>query len=412
MPVESDPEIQAMLAAERLAETTTLQLIASENFASEAVLTVTGSRLTNRFADGAPSDRTYGAPAALADPDPLACRRACELFGAEHANVQPHAGSVANLAVLLAMAQPGDTVMGMSMAEGGHLSHGQPINVSGQLYRSVLYGVDPGSELLDLDVIAELAQRTRPRLIFCGATAYPRIIDPEPFSQICRQTGALLVFDAAHVGGLIAGGVHPNPTGMAEVVTLTTHKTLRGPRGGAILCTSEHAEAIDRAVSPGLQGGPLAHVIAAKAVAFREAQRPAFRAYAIQVVDNARALGTAFEDHGFRLVTGGTDTHIVMLDLRSFAPELTGRATETALDRAGISVTRCALPADRRLPHDTSAIRIGSAAVTTMGMGSRQMPAVAELVVRALKARDDECRLARVRADVAELCREFPPYGS
>jgi glycine hydroxymethyltransferase len=406
-----DPEVEAMLAQERAVEASTLQLIASENFTSPAVMAVTGSELTNRFTDGTPNCRTYGAEQTLADPEALACRRACALFSAEHANVQPHAGSVANFAVLLALARPGDTVMGMSMQQGGHLSHGQPINISGQMYRSVLYGVDPATELLDFDAIADLARRARPQLIFCGATAYPRIIDPEPFAQIASECGARMVFDAAHVGGLIAGKVHPNPVPVADVVTLTTHKTLRGPRGGAIVCRAEHAAAIDRAVSPGIQGGPLAHVMAAKAVTFAEAARPAFRAYARAVVDNARALAEALAARGLRVVTGGTDTHIVMVDLRSFEDSLSGREAEAALDAAGISVTACAVPADPRLPSDTSAIRVGPPALTTAGMGTPEMETVADLVVIALRMRRDSERVAQIRAEVTELCAAFPPYA-
>jgi glycine hydroxymethyltransferase len=373
-------------------------------------LAATGSVLTNRFADGNLSDRTYGSGAPLIDPDAVARRRACALFGAEHANVQPHAGSSANLAALLALAEPGDTIMGMSIEQGGHLSHGQPINVSGQLYRSVLYGVSPENERLDFDAIAAQARAARPRLIFCGATAYPRVIDAQPFRRICDDVGAILVFDAAHVAGLIAGGAHPNPTATADVVTLTTHKTLRGPRGGAILCRAEYAAAVDRAVNPGLQGGPLAHVVAAKAVAFHEARQPAFRSYAAQVVANAQALAAQLAEHGFRLVTGGTDNHLALVDLRPFDSRLTGRVAEAALDRAGISVTRCAMPSDPRLPGDTSGIRVGSPALTTAGMGPEHMAAVAHLVVRALRKRDDERDLGRIRAEVAELAAAFPPY--
>ena len=397
-----------MLAAERAAEGSTLQLIASENFTSPAVMAVTGSELTNRFADGA---RSYGVESPPGDPQELACHRARELFGAEHANVQPHAGSVANFAALMALARPGDTVMGMNMHHGGRLSHGQPVNITGRMCRGVRYGVDPNTGLLDFDAIAELAKRARPKIIFCGATTYPRIIDPKPFRRIASDCGAKLVFDAGHVAGLIAGHVYPNPTKLADVVTLSTHRTLRGPRGGAIVCKAEYGAAIDSAVSPGIQGGPLVHVMAAKAVAFADASTPEFRAYAESVVKNARVLAEALAERGIRIVTGGTDTDIVVIDLPPFDEELSGREAESALDAAGISVTACALGADSRLPGDTSAIRLGTAALTTAGMRAEHMGAVADLILRALFSRGDPDQIARVRAEVAELCAAFPPYG-
>ncbi|MBV8304795.1 MAG: serine hydroxymethyltransferase [Acidimicrobiia bacterium] len=406
-----DPDVAALLEEEAAVEAASLQLIASENFTSPAVMAVTGSRLTNRFVDGAPSGRVYGRSGPLADPDALARARACTLFGAEHANLQPHAGSSANLAVCLALLQPGDTLMGMSMEQGGHLSHGQAVNVSGQLYRSVLYGVSAGDGRLDMDSVADLARTQRPRIVFAGATAYPRAIDVEPFRAICDEVGATLVFDAAHVAGLIAGGVHPNPTPVADVVTLTTHKTLRGPRGGAVLCRNDLADVIDSAISPGLQGGPLASVIAAKAVAFAEAAQPSFRAYAEDVVRNSRALGAALLDEGFGLVTGGTDNHILLVDLRPFDADLTGRVATATLDQVGISVTPCAMPFDPRLPRDTSGIRVGTPAVTTAGMGVGQMVPVARLVARALRGRPSGGEMAKLRRDVADLVAAFPPYA-
>jgi glycine hydroxymethyltransferase len=402
----ADPDVETMLSAERERQTSTLQLIASENFASPAVMAVMGSEFVNRFAEGASGQRSYGDNS----PQSVACHHARLLFGAEHANVQPHAGSVANFAVLMALARPGDTVMGMGMRYGGHLSHGQPANITGQMCRSVRYGVNPDTGLLDFDEIADLARRTRPKVIFCGSTAYPRIIDVEAFRRIAADCGAKLVFDAAHVGGLIAGGVHPNPISSVDVMTLCTHKTLRGPRGGAILCKEEHGTAIDRAVSPGIQGAPLVSVVAAKAVAFAEASTPEFRGYAQRVVDNARALAAALIDRGVSIVTGGTDNHIVVVDLRSLDVDLSGLQAEAALDASGISVSACAVPGDPRLPRETSAIRLGSAALTTTGMQTEHMPGVADLILRALRNLYDPDEGARVRADVADLCAAFPPY--
>jgi glycine hydroxymethyltransferase len=332
------------------------------------------------------------------------------LFGAEHANVQPHSGSNANLAVCLAFLRPGDTLLGMRLDQGGHLSHGQPVNVSGQLYRGVTYGVTDSDERLDFDQIRDLALEHRPRIVFAGATAYPRIIDPKPFRQICDEAGALLVFDAAHVAGLVAGGVHPNPVPDADVVTFTTHKTLRGPRGGCILSKAEHAQAIDKALFPGLQGGPLDHVIAAKAVAFHEASKPEFKAYAADVVRNARALARGLADNGFRLVSGGTDNHLMLVDLRPFDPELTGKEAQVVLDGAGITLNKNQIPGDPRSPFVTSGLRLGTPATTTAGMAEPEMGEIAALLSRALRHRRDETELAAVREAVATLCSKFTPY--
>ena len=405
-----DDELFAIIDREVERQNTTLQLIASENFASPAVLAATGSVLTNKYAEGYPGKRYYGGNSIIDEAEDLARKRATALFGADHANVQPHAGAMANLAVCLALLQPGDKLMGMRLDQGGHLSHGQAVNISGRLYESVLYGVSDSDERLDYEAIHDLAERERPKLIFFGATAYPRVIEPEPLRRICDDVGAVFVFDAAHIAGLIAGGAHPNPTPHADVVTFTTHKTLRGPRGGAILCRGEYAQAIDKAVFPGLQGGPLEHVIAAKAVAFWEAAQPSFRAYAAQIVRNARALAEALAAEGFRLVSGGTDNHLMLVDLRPFDAELTGKVAQEVLDGAGITLNKNQIPNDPRSPFVSSGLRIGTAAVTTAGMGETEMTQIAELIGRALRSREDEAELAAVRDAVANLCSKFTPY--
>jgi glycine hydroxymethyltransferase len=415
-PLASDPAVLAILERELARQRSRLQLIASENFASPAVLAAAGSVLTNKYAEGYPGRRYYAGNEHTDEVEELARQRLRSLFRAEHANVQPHAGANANAAAYLALLQPGDTVLAMRLDQGGHLTHGSPVNSSGQLYRFVSYGVTPPGpegERIDLDQLSELARTERPKLIVAGATAYPRLIDPEPFRQVADEVGARFLFDAAHVAGLIVGGVHPNPVPVADVVTLTTHKTLRGPRGGAILCSAELASAIDRAVFPGLQGGPLCHVIAAKAVAFGEAERPEFPAYAAQVVANARALGAALAEEGFRLVSGGTDTHLVMVDLRSFDPELTGRQAQEALEQAGITCNRNQIPGDPRPPYISSGLRLGSAAETTAGMGAAEMAEVGRLIARALLHREEPSLLAAVAKEAASLCARFPPpYSS
>ena len=405
-----DPELFGLLDRELERQTTTLQLIASENFTSKAVWAATGSVLTNKYSEGYPRKRYYGGNAVIDEVEELARRRAVELFGAGHANVQPHAGANANAAAYLALLEPGDTVLGLRLDHGGHLTHGSPVNFSGRLYRFVSYGVTPSDERLDLDQVRDLAQKERPKLLVAGATAYPRLIDPEPYRQIADEVGARFLFDAAHIAGLVAGGVHPSPVPVADVVTFTTHKTLRGPRGGAIVCTEELGPAIDKAVFPGLQGGPLDHVIAAKAVAFAEAARPAFRDYAAAVVANAAALAEALAEEGFRLVSGGTDNHLVLVDLRPFDADLTGKVAQEVLDRAGISANKNTIPADPRSPFVTSGLRLGTPALTTAGMGTEEMPLVAGFLARALRERDDEAALDAVRDEVAALCSKFPPY--
>ncbi len=405
-----DGELFEIIRREEQRQNTTLQLIASENFASRAVMAATGSVLTNKYSEGYPGRRYYGGNQVIDEAEDLARRRACKLFGAEHANVQPHSGANANLAVYLAVLDPGDTVLGMRLDQGGHLTHGSPVNISGRLYNFVSYGVTESDERIDLDQLAALAEEHRPKMIVAGATAYSRLIDPEPIKKIAESVGALFMFDAAHVAGLIAGGVHPNPVGRADIVTFTTHKTLRGPRGGAILSRAELAPAIDKAVFPGLQGGPLEHVIAAKAVAFHEAAQPEFRDYAAQIVRNARALAEALAGEGFRVVSGGTDNHLMLIDLRAFDDQLTGKVAQEALDRAGITLNKNSVPGDARSPFVTSGLRIGTPAVTTAGMAEPEMGEIGRLIGRVLRRPDDAVELAVVREEVALMCSKFTPY--
>ena len=397
------------ITAEVERQNTTLQLIASENFASPAVLRATGSVLTNKYAEGYPGRRYYGGNQIIDEVEELARVRCRELFGAEHANVQPHSGANANMAVYQALLKPGDVVLGMALDQGGHLTHGSPVNASGILYRFVAYGVGP-DERIDFDEVRQVATEHRPRLIVAGATAYPRLIPSEPLRAIADEVGALLLFDAAHIAGLIAGGVHPDPVPHADVVTFTTHKTLRGPRGGCIVCKEPYARAIDRAVFPGSQGGPLEHVIAAKAVAFAEAATPAFADYAAAIVSNARALAAALSGEGFRLVSGGTDNHLMLVDLRSFDADLTGAEAQTTLDRAGITLNKNTVPGDERSPFVTSGLRIGTAAVTTQGMGPEEMAQIASLIGRTLRHRGDDSTVTEVRREVRSLCGRFTPY--
>jgi glycine hydroxymethyltransferase len=409
--VEStDPELFGIIERELERQNTTIQLIASENFTSPAVMAAQGSVLTNKYSEGYPGKRYYGGNAVVDEAEELARERVKALFGAEHANVQPHSGANANLATYLAVLEPGDTVLGMRLDQGGHLTHGSPVNISGKFYRFVSYGVTESDERLDYDQIRDLAKAEHPKAIVAGATAYPRVIDPEPLRDICDEVGALLIFDAAHIAGLIAGGAHPNPVPLADVVTFTTHKTLRGPRAGCILSKEEHAKAIDKAVFPGLQGGPLMHVIAAKAVAFREASQPSFRDYAAAVVSNAQALAKALAGEGFRLVSGGTDNHLMLVDLRPFDMELTGKVAQDVLDRAGITLNKNTIPGDPRSPFVTSGLRIGTPAVTTAGMREAEMGEIASLIGRALRARDDDAALADVRDAANNLCSKFRPY--
>jgi glycine hydroxymethyltransferase len=410
-PTNDDDEVFGLIDREVERQNTTIQLIASENFTSPAVLRATGSVLTNKYSEGYPGKRYYGGNEVIDEVETVAIERAKALFGAPHANVQPHAGANANMGVYLALLDPGDTVLGLRLDQGGHLTHGSPVNASGKLYRFQSYGVTPSDERIDLDQVRDLALEHRPKIIVTGATAYPRVIDPAPFRQIADEVGALFMFDAAHVAGLIAGGQHPNPMEHgADIMTFTTHKTLRGPRGGAILCTAELAEAIDKSIFPGLQGGPLDHVIAAKAIAFAEAATPEFKEYAAQVVRNAAALAEALAGHGLRLVSGGTDNHLLLVDLRSFDPDLSGKKARLALDRAGISLNENTVPDDPRPPYITSGLRIGTPAVTTQGMTEPDMATIAALIHRVLVGREDAAEVAAVRDEVIALCSKHTPY--
>ncbi len=405
----TDPEIFEAVRAELKRQSQGLELIASENFVSMAVLEAAGTVLTNKYAEGLPGKRYYGGCEFVDVAEELARSRACELFGADHANVQPHSGAQANMAVYLAFLEPGDPVLGMSLSHGGHLTHGSPVNASGILYRVEGYGVDEGTGLIDYDALREQARTLRPRMIVAGASAYPRTIDFEAFGAIAREVDALLMVDMAHIAGLVAAGVHPSPVPHADVVTSTTHKTLRGPRGGIILCREEHARAVDKAVFPGMQGGPLMHVIAAKAVAFREALRPTFADYARQVVANARALGDTLMERGYDLVSGGTDNHLILVDLRSH-DDLTGKAAEAALEHAGITVNKNTVPGEQRSPFVTSGLRIGTAALTSRGMGEPELRRIGGWIGDVLDAPDDVTIQNRVRAEVEEFCRVFPLY--
>jgi glycine hydroxymethyltransferase len=404
----TDPAVAEIIRREGERQNTTVQLIASENFTSPAVLEAQGSVLTNKYSEGYPGKRYYGGNYVVDDAENLARERALELFGGDHANVQPHSGANANMAAFLALLAPGDKVMGMRLDQGGHLTHGSPVNFSGRFYDFVAYGVDDTEETLDYDAIRELAKREHPKLIIAGATAYSRIIDFEAFRSIADDVGALLMVDAAHIAGLIAGGAHPSPVPVADIVTFTTHKTLRGPRAGAIVTRSDYATAIDKAVFPGLQGGPLMHVVAAKAVAFHEAMQPEFGTYASNIVVNARALSDALTAEGFRIVSGGTDNHLLLVDLRPFG--VTGKVAQEALERAGITCNKNAIPNDPEKPFVTSGLRLGTAAVTTAGMGAAQMQDIATMIGTVLRAPDDEQVAKDVRVQAADLCAKFTPY--
>ncbi len=404
-----DPEVAAILAAELRRQQDTLELIPSENVASPAVLDAVGSWLTNKYAEGTPGRRYYGGCEEVDRLERLCQERARALFGAEHANVQPHCGSSANLAAYAVFCQPGDTILGMDLGHGGHLSHGSPVNFSGMLYRAVHYGVDPATEQLDYDQVQARALEVRPRVLVAGASAYPRILDFARLAAIANEVGAAFVVDMAHFAGLVAGGAHPSPVPHADLVTLTTHKTLRGPWGGMVLCRAAHAAKVDKAVFPGYQGGPLLHAIAGKAVALHAWGQPAMADYAQRVVANAGALARGLSDRGLRLVSGGTDTHLLLVDLRPLG--LTGRAVQDALDRVGITVNRNAIPFDEASRFNPSGIRLGSPAVTTRGMGEAEMAEIADLVAAVVHHLDDADVAARVRARARALCDAHPlPY--
>ena len=403
----ADPEIAALIRLETARQNEGLELIASENFVSPAVLEAMGSPLNNKYAEGLPGKRYYGGCEIIDQVEQLAIDRARRLFAADHANVQPHSGASANYAAMSAVLGPGDTFLGMDLSNGGHLTHGSPVNFSGQLYRAISYGVTADG-LLDYDAMRERARAERPKLILAGYSAYSRVIDFAAFAAVAKEIGAVFMVDMAHFAGLVAAGVHPSPVPHADIVTTTTHKTLRGPRGGLILCTSAYAKAIDKAVFPGAQGGPLEHVIAAKAVCFQEALSPGFRSYSTQVVANARALAADMAALGFQVVSGGTDNHLFLVDLRNRG--LTGKVAQTTLDAAGITVNKNTVPGETQSPFVTSGIRVGTAAVTTRGMREPEMHRIARLVDRALRAPEDVAVATAVRADVAALAGAFPLY--
>jgi glycine hydroxymethyltransferase len=405
---ESDPEIAQAIANERHRQNSGLELIASENFVSQAVLEAAGSVMTNKYAEGYPGRRYYGGCEFVDVAERAAIDRAKSLFGADHANVQPHSGAQANMAVYMTLLKPGDKVLGMNLAHGGHLTHGHPLNFSGLLYTIVPYGVRQEDERIDYDELDRLADAERPKMIIVGASAYSRIIDFARVRTAADRIGAKVFTDMAHIAGLVAAGVHPSPVPYSDVVSTTTHKTLRGPRGGMVLCRGEYAKDLDRRVFPGVQGGPLMHIIAAKAVCFREAAEPAFAQYQRQIVANAARLAAALSTAGFRLVSGGTDNHLMLVDV--FSKGITGKAAEAALGKAGITVNKNAIPYDQNPPMVASGIRVGTPAVTTRGMREPEMDLIGELITRALATPDDDTALGAVRAEVERLCRKFPLY--
>jgi glycine hydroxymethyltransferase len=406
---QTDPDVHHLLVEEAERQEHQLEMIASENFVSRAVLQAMGTVLTNKYAEGYPGKRYYGGCEVVDKVEDVARDRLKQLFGAEHANVQPHSGAQANMAVYFALMEPGDTLLGMNLSEGGHLTHGSPVNFSGRLYNVVAYGVREDDHRIDYGRLRDQAMEVRPKVIVAGASAYPRQIDFEVFGEIARECGAKLVVDMAHIAGLVATGHHPTPVPHAAVVTSTTHKTLRGPRGGMIVCREEYAKAVDKQIFPGIQGGPLMHVIAAKAVAFGEALRPEFGDYSRRVIENARALGEALAERGFKLVSGGTDNHLLLVDLRSKG--VTGKVAEKSLDRAGITVNKNTVPGETESPFVTSGIRIGTPALTTRGLGTEEMRAIAGFIDRVIQKPDDEGEADRVRGEVRELCDRFPLYG-
>ena len=403
-----DPEVAAAIELEKGRQQNGIELIASENFVTEAVMEAMGTVLTNKYAEGYPGRRYYGGCEHVDIVEQLAIERAKKLFGAEHANVQPHSGATANMAVYFAFLQPGDTIMGMNLSHGGHLTHGSPVSISGKYFNVVAYGVDEATQRIDYDAVRELALTHKPKMIVAGASAYPRVIDFARFGQIAKEVGAMLFVDMAHIAGLVVAGIHPSPVPHADVVTTTTHKTLRGPRGGIILCKEEFAKAIDKAVFPGIQGGPLMHVIAAKAVALKEAGEPAFRDYQTRVYSNAQALARTLLQKGFDLVSGGTDNHLMLVDVRK--QNLTGKVAEKLLDEVGITVNKNTIPFETTSPFVTSGIRIGTAAVSTRGMDESAMQRIGATIAAVLSNPDNKEVLDNARAEVSRLTQEFPLY--
>jgi glycine hydroxymethyltransferase len=405
---QADPDIAAAIANETKRQAEGLELIASENFVSSAVLEAAGSVMTNKYAEGYPGKRYYGGCEFVDVAETLAIQRAKALFGADHVNVQPHSGAQANMSVYLTLLKPGDTVLGMNLAHGGHLTHGHPLNFSGKLYTIIPYGVRKDDERIDYEEFEQLAEQHKPKMIIVGASAYPRVIDFARMGAVAKRVGSPLMVDMAHIAGLVAGGVHPSPVPHADFVTTTTHKTLRGPRGGMVLCQEKYAKDLDRTVFPGVQGGPLMHIIAAKAVCFKEAATPEFAAYQQQIVKNAARLAKAMTTNGFRIVSGGTDNHIVLVDV--FSKGITGKVAEAALGRAGITVNKNAIPFDQNPPMVASGVRLGTPAVTTRGMGEAEMDSIADYITRALASPEDDSVLASIKSEVEGLCRKFPLY--
>ena len=405
---QTDPEIAGIIEEEYRRQNSQIELIASENFTSPAVMAAMGSVLTNKYAEGYPGRRYYGGCEVVDKAEELARERAKKLFGCEHVNVQPHAGSQANMAVYFSVLNPGDTILAMSLTEGGHLTHGSPVNFSGKLYNIVPYGVRRDTETIDFDQVRDLAQKHHPKMIVCGASAYPRVIDAAKFREIADEVGAMVMFDIAHIAGLVAAGVHPNPIPHCDFVTTTTHKTLRGPRGGLVMCREAYAKKVDSAVFPGMQGGPLMHVIAAKAVAFGEALRPEFKTYQEAIVANCKRLAEGLLARGFRLVSGGTDNHLLLLDLTNKG--VTGKEAQIALDRAGITANKNTIPFETKSPMVTSGVRMGTAAVTTRGFGLEEMDRIAGWIDRVIAHTGDEEELKKVRAEITELCVSKPLY--
>jgi glycine hydroxymethyltransferase len=405
---ETDPDVAQAIRDEVHRQNDGLELIASENFVSQAVLEAAGTVLTNKYAEGYPGKRYYGGCEYVDVVETLAINRAKALFGAEHANVQPHSGAQANMSVYFALLKPGDKVLGMNLAHGGHLTHGHPLNFSGKLYTIVPYGVRKEDERIDYEELEKLAEEHRPKMIMVGASAYPRVIDFARIGAVAKNIGSPMVTDMAHIAGLVAAGQHPSPVPHSDFVTTTTHKTLRGPRGGMVLCREQYAKDLDKAVFPGLQGGPLMHIIAAKAVCFKEAAEPSFAEYQKQIVLNAARLAKSLVAEGFRLVSGGTDNHLMLVDV--FSRGVTGKAAEAALGKAGITVNKNAIPFDPNPPMTASGIRVGTPAVTTRGMGEREMDLIGELIARALKSHEDDAALGMVKTEVEKLCRKFPLY--